>query len=779
MGEQTDHIEGQVDFPPAPDAGASGNPEPWGETTNVVGRRRPRVDAYERVSGTAVFPSDVLLPGMVYGAILGCPHPNASVRSVDTSRAEVMPGVHAVISRNTADANPDWPYADAHEAKLFDDRCRFEGEAVAAVAADSPYRAFDALRAIEVDYERLPFVSDELKALEPDAPQVHPGGNRVTTQRYARGDAANGFRQADLVLEQTYRTASELQTPLEPHGCAARWDADSLTIWESTQGVYAVQSEVAQVLALPLSRVRVIGHYMGGGFGSKLQTGKYSVIAALLARRINRPVKLFLTREQTLLTMGNRPPATMTLKVGVKRDGTLSAIRFEGIGASGAYPAGGTSLLDWLAKDLYRCPNVETVLTDVYINAQPARPFRAPGYVQCSWALEQMMDALAAELGMDPVELRLRNIPDGTQARGDKPYSTEGLRLCLEQGAAAFGWKEAKQRTAAQRAGASHLKRGLGMAAANWFVGDGRPPSTVILRLFADGTANLNMGASDIGTGTKTVMAMVVAEELGLDPDSIQIEHADTGTTQYASPSGGSKTVPTEAPTVRRACLAVKDQLMDLAAVQLGVGRDQIVFDGDSIRAADGRTSVRIPDLDGLKGQKVIVGVGQREANPQGVSITPFAAQFCEVEVNTLTGEVRLLRLLGTNESGRVMNRLTWDGQLVGGVTMGVGFAMTEARVLDGPTGKLCNTNWHDYKLPTALDVPAEMVSDPVLLSDEQANIVGAKGLGEPVTIPTAGAIANAVYDAVGVRLLDTPINPLTLVGRLHDRAASTPAEES
>ncbi|MFZ0789920.1 MAG: molybdopterin cofactor-binding domain-containing protein, partial [Chromatiaceae bacterium] len=317
------------------------------------------------------------------------------------------------------------------------------------------------------------------------------------------------------------------------------------------------------------------------------------------------------------------------------------------------------------------------------------------------------------------------------------------------------------------------------MAAANWFVGDGRPPSTVILRLFADGTANLNMGASDIGTGTKTVMAMVVAEELGLDPDSIQIEHADTGTTQYASPSGGSKTVPTEAPTVRRACLAVKDQLMDLAAVQLGVGRDQIVFDGDSIRAADGRTSVRIPDLDGLKGQKVIVGVGQREANPQGVSITPFAAQFCEVEVNTLTGEVRLLRLLGTNESGRVMNRLTWDGQLVGGVTMGVGFAMTEARVLDGPTGKLCNTNWHDYKLPTALDVPAEMVSDPVLLSDEQANIVGAKGLGEPVTIPTAGAIANAVYDAVGVRLLDTPINPLTLVGRLHDRAASTPAEES
>jgi xanthine dehydrogenase YagR molybdenum-binding subunit len=316
------------------------------------------------------------------------------------------------------------------------------------------------------------------------------------------------------------------------------------------------------------------------------------------------------------------------------------------------------------------------------------------------------------------------------------------------------------------------------MAAANWFVGDGGPPSTIVLRLHADGTANLNMGASDIGTGTKTVMAMVVAEELGLTPESVQIEHADTGTTQYASPSGGSKTVPTEAPAVRRACLAVKDQLLDWAAVQLGMGRDQVLFDGDDIRTADGLESVKIRDLDRLKGQKVVVGVGQRETNPQDVSITPFAAQFCEVGVNTLTGEVRLLRLLGTNESGRVINRLTWDGQLVGGVTMGVGFAMTEARVLDGPTGKLCNRSWHDYKLPTALDVPAEVVSDPVLLADEQANIVGAKGLGEPVTIPTAGAIASAIHDAVGIRILDTPINPVTLVARLHKRAVSAGPEE-
>jgi xanthine dehydrogenase YagR molybdenum-binding subunit len=779
MTDDERNIEGQMTLPPVPDAGPLGTPEPWGET-RIAGQRRPRVDGYDRASGAAVFPSDLMLPGMVHAAILGCPHPNARVRSVDLSKARAMPGVYAAMAGGTGDENPSWPYSSKHKGRIFDEHCRFEGDAVAAVAADSPYTAADALRAIEVDYEPLPFVSDLQDALAEDAAQVHPEGNQAGSSSYTRGDVETGFAEADLVLEQTYGTASEMQTPLEPHGCVARWDGDRLTLWESTQGVYAVQSKVAEVLGLPLSRIRVIGHYVGGGFGSKLRTDKYAIIAALLARRINRPVKLFLTREQTLLTQGNRPPTRMTLKVGARRDGTLTAIRFDGLGSGGAYPAGGTSLLDWLAKDLYRCPNVATELTDVFINAQPARPFRAPGYVQCSWAIEQMMDALAEELGMDPVEIRLRNIPDGTQARGDKPYTTDGLRRCIEEGAAAFGWQQARKQARAQReggaagdaqaqapGGAAHIKRGVGMAAANWFAGDGGRPSTVILRLFTDGTVNLNMGASDIGTGTKTVMAMVVAEELGIAPDMVQIEHADTGTTQFATPSGGSKTVPTEAPAVRRACLAVKDQLLDMAAAQLGVPAADLAFTDDGIRSADGSKSVEITDLEQLSQQQVVVGVGERQSNPEDVSITPFAAQFCELEVNTLTGELRLLRLLGTNESGRVINRLTWDGQLVGGVTMGIGFATTELRVLDGPTGKLCNKNWHDYKLPTALDVPVETTSKPIDITDEQANIVGAKGLGEPVTIPTAGAIANAVYDAIGLRLTDTPINPITVIERL------------
>ena len=764
MAGEKKSVEGQVPFTQAPDEGGAGEAPPWGDETRVVGEGLPRVDGYERASGSARFPSDVVLPEMAHGAILGCPHPHARVVAVDTREAEAMPGVYAVISRNTADANPAWDYDAGADGRLFEEHCRFEGDAVAAVAAETPYRAADALRAIRVEYEELPFVSDEAHALDDGAPRVHPGGNKAGESADGRGDVDGGFDEADVVLERSYRVGSQMQTPLEPHGCVARWEGDRLTVWESTQGVYAIQSKLAEVLDLPLAGVRVIGHYVGGAFGSKLRTDKYGLAAALLARRINRPVKLFVTREQTLLTQGNRPPSLITLRMGVRKDGTLTAIDFDGLGASGAYAAGGTALLDHIAKDLYRCPNVRTRLTDVYINAQPARPFRAPGYVQCSWAVEQMMDELAREIGMDPVELRLRNAPDHAPASG-RPYTTAGLRRCIEQGAEVFGWQAARQAAKAQDA--SHLRRGVGMAAANWFVGDGGPPSTVILRLYADGTANLNMGASDIGTGTKTVMAMVVAEEFGMAPDAVQVEHADTATTQYATPSGGSKTVPTEAPTVRRACLDVKDKLMDMAARQLGRDRSEIVFSGDRLTTGDGLEEVKISDLDALKSSQVVVGMGERRPNPDDVEITPFAAQFCEVEVNTLTGEVRLIRMVGTNESGRVINRLTWDGQVVGGITMGAGFAQTEERVLDGPTGKLCNKNWHDYKLPTALDVPAEVVSSPVMLSDDEANIVGAKGLGEPVTIPTGAAIANAVFDAVGARLTDTPINPETLIQAL------------
>jgi xanthine dehydrogenase YagR molybdenum-binding subunit len=748
---------------PVPETPAPrGAVEPWKET-RVVGKPLPRVDAYERVSGTAVYASDLTLPGMLYAAILRSPHAHAVVRRVDTAQAEKMPGVTAIISGSSPEADILWPYSAEVRTKLFDAHCRYEGEAVAAVAAETPYQAWDAVRAIVVDYDVLPFISDERKALDAGVPAVHQAGNRVKTETYSRGDVTRGFAEADLVLEQRYRTANEIHTPMELHGCAARWDGDRLTLWESTQGVYAIQTRVADVLKLPLAKVRVINHYMGGGFGSKLQAGKYTIIAALLARRTARPVKLFLTREETFLDAGNRPPADMTIKAGVKKDGTLTALQFTGLGTGGAYPAGGTSLQDWLIRDLYACPNVQCATTDVYINAGPARPFRAPGHPQGSWALEQMMDSLAEAIALDPVEIRLKNIPAVSQARdGTPPYTTTGLRQCIEQGARAFGWKDARARTAGQT---GHLRRGVGMAAALWFAGGGNPPSTAIVKFFSDGSVNLNLGMSDIGTGTKTVMSMVVAEELGVKPELIQIENADTGTTQYATPSGGSKTVPTEAPAVRAAAVSVKQQLVEMAGEGLKVDAATLVFSGDAVVSRrDTEKKIKITEIPALKKRGLVVGVGYRGPNPSGKVVNPFTAQFCEVEVNMRTGEVSILRFVGTNDSGRVMNRMNFDNQVFGGITMGIGFALTEERILDGrQTGKMVNRNWHDYRIPTALDVPAEMVSEPVDIPDPEANLAGAKGLGEPVTIPTAAAVANALYHATGMRVFETPMTPVRL----------------
>ncbi len=754
MSEESPYwIEGTVPETPTP----AEYPQPW-KTTSVIGRRMARVDAYERVSGTAVYPSDVILPGMLYGAILRCPHARARVLSVDTASSKAMPGVHAVITASTPEADIPWAYRRGPESRLFPTLCQHEGEAVAAVAAETPQQAADALRTIRVNYEILPHVADQETSSGPKSPKIWDGGNELPARPpYQRGDIDTGFSEADIVLERTFTTACEIHAPMETHGCVAQWDGDRLTLWESTQGVFAVQARVAEILGLPLSKVRIVGHYMGGGFGSKLQAGKYSIIAPMLARLTARPVKLFLSREENMLCVGNRPPSRMTLKAGVKKDGTLTALAMDTLSTPGAYAVSGYGLEDWQIRDLYTVPNVRTSSRFVYINAGPARPFRAPGHPQGSWALEQMMDDLAEALGMDPIAFRLKNIPSVSQARGGKPYTTTGLKECLTEGAATFNWETARSRPAQK----SHLKRGVGMGACLWIAGGGGPPSTAIVKIFADGSVNLNLGASDIGTGTKSVMAMIVAEELGVDPHAIQIEHADTATTQFATPSGGSKTIPTESPAVREAAYAVRRRLIELAAEQHELNVEDLgLATGAVISKSDPTATFPITELEGLQKRGLVMGIGYRGPNPEDVAITPFAAQFCEVEVNTRTGEIGVLSFLGAHDSGRVMNRLTYDNQVFGGITMGIGLALTEERILDQATGKMVNANLHDYKIPTALDVPAEMTSLPIDPHDEQCNTTGAKGLGEPVTIPTAGAIANAVFHATGVRITQSPITP-------------------
>lgn len=739
---------------------------PWG-VTKVVGKLLPRVDGYERVSGTAVYALDVSLPDMLHAAILRCPHAHARVRKVDASKAETMPGVRAVIWGESPGAGMPWHLDQERNtaySRLFDPHCRHEGEEVAAVAAETLDQARDALAAVAVEYQVLPFVIDPDAALAPGAPALHEWGNRVgETATRERGDVAKGFAEAAVVLEQTYRTSCELHTPMEVHGSVVRWDGDRLTVWDTTQGVFARQSELARDLALPMANVRVVAPYVGGGFGSKLSTGKYTVIAALLARKTGRPVKLFLSRKETFLCVGNRPSNSIWLKAGAKPDGTLTAFHARNLGVVGAYP--GWAGVTYQVSNLYLCPNVKVEETSVMINAGKECAMRAPGFPQCSWALEQMMDALAGTLGMDPVELRLKNIPAVSQARGNAPYTSTGLARCLREGALTFGWSEARRRLPRGR-----LRRGVGVAGGMWGYA-GEPNATATVKLFADGSVSLVMGASDIGTGTKTVMAMVVAEELGVAVERIRIEHADTLTTPYAPSSGGSQTVLVNAPAVRAAAADVKRQLLDLAAAELGRPVEKLALENGKIVPTDepGK-AVAVGALKSLAERQNLLGLGRRHPHPEGKLALPFAAHFAEVEVDTLTGEVRVLRVLAAHDSGRVMNGLTYRNQVFGGVTMGIGFGLTGRRVLDRRTGKMVNANWLDYKIPTALDVPPEPVCLPIDPEDKECNTTGTKGLGEPATIPTAAAIANAVQHATGVRVTQAPITPMQLVRLLAEQ---------
>jgi xanthine dehydrogenase YagR molybdenum-binding subunit len=689
------------------------------------------------------------------------------VKSVDTSRAEAMPGVQAILRDGSPGANVPWfTSRSGFSSRLFDAHCRYEGEEVAVVAADTIYQAWDAVRAIRVEYDVQKHVVTHDDALKPDAPPVRDGGNRIAPPApYQRGDVEAAFKTADALVELTFQTPCELHHPMEPHGCVAKWDGNRLTVWESTQGVYAVQSGLARALNLPLANVRVIGHYMGGGFGSKLSTGKYAVLAALLAKRAGRPVRLFLSREQIALTMGNRPPNTITLKAGAKKDGTLVALQSRVVGTGGAYSEGGAGAADFVIRELYACPNVRCENQSVYVNAGPERPFRAPGHPQGAWALEITLDALAARLGLDPIELRLRNISKISQVRGGNPYTTTGFADCLAEGAKAFGWKDARTRPALP----GHLKRGVGMAGGMWQGGAGGPPSTVIVKLFADGSAHLNMGASDIGCGTKTWGAQIVAEELNVPIDRISIEHADTATTQFATPSGGSKTVPTESPAIRAAAIEVKRQLLGMAAEHLKAPESDLELRGSEVVSkTDAAKKVAVAQIPAFGRRGLIVGVGYRGPNPQGKAINPFAAQFAEVEVNTKTGEIKVLRFLAAHDSGRILNALTFRNQVFGGITMGIGFGLTEDRVMDRRhRGKVLTVNLHDYKLPTALDAPADKTCLTIDPNDTECNTTGAKGVGEPATIPTAPAVANAVFHATGLLLTDAPMSPARVVAAL------------
>ncbi len=734
----------------------------------VVGKSIPRVDGYDKVSGTAMYTFDVLLPNMAQARTLRCPHPHARLVSIDTEKARKLPGVLDIITHQNTRPIPWY----SNTSFLFDPHLRYLGDEVACAAAETEQIAEEALKLIEVEYQVLPFVVDEKEAMQPGAAKLYESGNIRDGKAsvYSRGDVGKGFKEADLVVEDTFTTQVAVHNTSEAHCSVANWEGDRLTVWDSTQYIFSVRDTLAESLQIPASKVRVIKKYMGGGFGSKLSPGKYTVMAALLAKRIGRPVKIVLDRKEMNLAVGNRPNSVQKLKLGAKKDGTLTALSHYSYGAVGAYTQGAGCSVP--LRTLYQCDNVSTEEYSVFINAGASRAMRAPGFVQGTFALESIMDEAAEKLGMDALEFRLKNYTDKDQTSG-LPYTSKRLREAYQKGAEAIGWQHRSQPAGS---GPGMLARGIGMASQIWW-GGGGPPAYATIKLNRDGSAHVLAGTQDLGTGTYTFMAQVAAEVLEIPLEKISVTLGDTGVCPFCSLSGGSMTAPSVAPAVHDAAVQMKAKLLAAAAAVLELPNDQLRYEqGMVISRKDESQRLSITDIIRKMREQVLITTGARNANPPGYAINTFGAQFAEVEVDRETGKVRVLKVVAANDVGRLLNWKTLENQCHGGIIQGISFALLEQRVMDRATGRVLTTNMHDYKIPTIRDVPeieVYIVSD----ADNLISRVGAKGVGEPAHIPTAAAIANAVYNAIGVRIKSLPITPDKVLNALLSRGPAVGLE--
>ena len=716
---------------------------------NIIGKAVNRVDGREIVTGRAKFTHDLTFPGMLVGKILRSPRAAAEIVSLDLAPALALPGVKAAL-------------------KLKEGKVRYAGEQIAAVAAVDEATAEKALGLIKVEYKSMPFVVDWEKARASDAPAVREGKpNIAPLNDYARGDVEKGFAEADVVVERTYRTGFEIHHPSETHGSIALWEGERLVVYDSTQNVHGVRDGLARALKHPAANVTVIKTYMGGGFGSKLGLNEYTVVAANLAKQAARPVKIVLTRRENAMCVGYRPSSHQTYKVGAKKDGTLTALQMTNVASGGI--GEGDDVTEPVA-DIYTCAHCKTDEQTVFTNTCASRATRAPGHTQGDFGLEGVMDELAAALDMDPLELRRKNY--STKNRGDTgvPYSSKALDQCYDLGAKAIGW-ERRNKKPGDGVANGPWRRGLGMATSIW-AGAGVPGTLADIVLYPDTSVEVVCGTQDIGTGTKTHMAVVAAECLGMAPADITVKE---GSSDYpwAPLSGGSLTTPSVAPAVRDAGLKAAARLREVAAVRLKVGADDIVLAGRRFSSkSDPSKSAAYADVfRDLRRETVFHG--ERGGLPEGFAYNTFGAHFAEVEVNVETGQIRVLKYAAAHDSGQIVNRLTAESQVVGGVTQGLSAGIFEERVLDDATGNPVNANLRDYKIATALDIPeiTTVFADRI---DPRINNIGAKGLGEPPRIPSSAAIANAVFNAIGVHVGEIPMTPQRVLEALKRKEAAS-----
>lgn len=727
---------------------------PRGRPLASVGTSQPRVDGRERVTGRARYTCDISFAGMLHAVILRSPHARAQVRSVDASAALALEGVHDVLHRFNAP-----PLTLGREAGLFRDEVRFSGDEVAAILAEDESTAREAASRIRVDYRVLPHAVDVEDALAPNAPALAPEGNVRENARSDRGEPDRAFAEADVVVGADYRTASQLHSCMETHGAVAVWDGSTLTVHEGTAHIFGVRSGLAATFGLPLSQVRVLGDFMGGGFGSKNRAAKYSVIASLFAMRSGRPVRCVLTREEENLATGARSQTFQRVRLAA-RGGRITAIEHHVWSSSGQSP--NVAAATGPANVIYDVPNLRTRSSAVLTNVGSWAAFRGPGYVEGTFALESAIDELAERTGIDPLELRRRHLATRDPQTG-MPFTLKALAECYDIGAAEIGWE--RRRTGGLPGSTPTRRRGIGMATQAWG-GAGSAPAYAMVHLNADGTAVVRAGTQDVGTGTKTILAQVAAEELGLPLGRIKVEIGDTNM-PFAPLSAGSQTAASVGPAVRAAAADAAAQLRVMLAGILELPPSGLRIEAGDVLTARGATPLgevlaKLPNY-------TVIGRGARQPNPAGFVTRTWGAHFVELEVDVATGEIFIERLVAVHDVGRILNPLTALSVMEGGIVQGLGFALMEERVVDRLTGRVASGDLESYKVPTVRDVPpivVRLIDRP----DNRANNLGVKGLGEPPVIPVAAAVANAVANATGVRIRTTPLSPARVLGAITTR---------
>ncbi|MBW4494922.1 MAG: xanthine dehydrogenase family protein molybdopterin-binding subunit [Oscillatoria princeps RMCB-10] len=725
----------------------------------IVGKPLDRVDGRLKVTGQAPYTADFPIENLAYGALIESTIAKGRIVKIDTSAAEAAPGVLGIVTHLNAPPLAKVSYFPAGQSLpvLQDGTVHYSGQHLGVVVADTFEQAVCAAELVRIEYEEEKPVVGMEEALEQAFEPESLWG--MMPARYSRGDVAQGLAQAEVRVEQAYTTPVEHHNPIEPLATVAVWEGELLTLYDSTQGVSQTQQGVAQYLNLPPENVRAISRFIGGGFGCKAFVWPSTVLAAVAARHVGRPVKLVLTRAQMYTSCGYRPETRQHLTLGATKEGKLTGITHTGTSLTSPFddyiePVGsGTDII-------YACPNLEIKYILGRINAGTPTMMRAPGHTPGAFALESAMDELACALEIDPIELRLRNHAD-TDPRTGQEWSSKSLKECYRIGAEHFGWHRRNPAPGSMRDG--DYLTGWGMASATYPVYS--VPASAKVQIFASGEALAQSGTQDLGTGTYTVMTQVAAEALGIPCERVGFELGDTNLPK-APVTGGSMTASSVGPAVRQAALAARSKV-----IQIAVGDPKSPLyqcSEEEITVESGRLFLRQDPSKGETYADILTrhGLESVEADSQTsraekkqYAMHSFGAHFAEVKVDSMLGEVRVTRMLGVYGAGRILNPKTARSQMIGGMIGGIGMALMEKTVIDPNKGRIVSANLSDYLIPAHADVPdIEVVF--VDEYDPHVNALGTKGIGELSIIGVAAAIANAVYHATGLRLRDLPITP-------------------